>query len=109
MAAQADALGRYRRVRERRRPLGDPAGKLDVGLKASGVEARVEVAVLDRPTGVEAVSVAQTDAMASADPGRQLAQALRLFELLLTHPPAPAVSVARPAMAASAATSRRGE
>jgi len=109
VAAKAHVFAWYRRVRKSRRSLSDPAGQLDVGLKASGVQARVKIAILDRPTGVEDVSVVQTDAMARADPGRQLAQALRLLELAGAHRPAPPVSIARTAASAPAPTRGRRE
>src|ERR1700694_3291401 len=53
VAPEPHPLSWDRRVRERRGALGYPASQLDVGLKTSGIEAGIEVAVLDCPPGVE--------------------------------------------------------
>src|SRR6202158_2301497 len=91
MAAEAHALGRDRGIRQDRRPLRDPARELDVGLKAGGVEAGIEVAVLDRPPAFQEVPVIEPKAMARSDAAREFVHALRFLELAGSHPFAPHV------------------
>src|ERR1700687_5373080 len=89
------------RVGQLRCALGHPAGQLDVGRQAHGVEARVKVPILDRPITVQDVAEVQANRMAAADSVGKIAEALDLFELARAHRTTPAVAISTAAVAAS--------
>src|SRR6266568_730346 len=109
MGAEADPLLRNGRIGHLGGAFGDPAGELDVGLQASRIQARVEVAVLDRPPLLEDVSVIEADPVAGADPVGEVAEVLGVLELPRTHRAAPAVAVTGTPVLTTTAAAACGE
>src|SRR5260370_7192960 len=96
MAAEAHALRGNCGVGQRRGAFRNPACKLDVGLKAGGVEAGIEVAILDRPPAFQEVPVIEPKPMARSDAAREFVHALRLLQLAGSPPSAPALPITPP-------------
>src|SRR5438270_13748680 len=109
MGAEADALLRDGRIGHLGGAFGDPAGELDVGLQASRIQARGEVAVLDRPPLLQDVAVVEADPVAGADPVCEVAQVLGVLELAGAHRAAPAIAVAGTAVLTTTAAAARGK